>query len=174
MGPAAGNIDILLRQRRANTGSATLSAYVGSWTEIYYQHNCPFRTANCWYLSCLSLFRRRCFVLAARRYVSAVSAVAGCLCPCHKSELDQNGQSYRAGFLTEKFQFSTCFTLCYMDSNYNVKRQWIAQYWRFHCQPKTTTVSAKLNWMAYSEFPWRPFLGHQARSWTTLRSGNVL
>ena len=28
--------------------------------------------------------------------------------------------------------------------------------------------------MAYSELPWRPFLGHQAWSWTTLRRGNVL
>ena len=27
--------------------------------------------------------------------------------------------------------------------------------------------------MAYSELPWRPFLGHQAWSWTTLRTGNV-
>ena len=36
-----------------------------------------------------------------------------------------------------------------------------------------TTVSAKLNWMAYSELTWRPFLGHQAWSWTTLRRGNV-
>ena len=27
--------------------------------------------------------------------------------------------------------------------------------------------------MAYSELPWRPFLGHQAWSWTTLRRGNV-
>jgi len=36
-----------------------------------------------------------------------------------------------------------------------------------------TTVSAKLNWMAYSELPWRPFPGHQAWSWTTLRRGNV-
>ena len=27
--------------------------------------------------------------------------------------------------------------------------------------------------MAYSELPWRPFLGHQALSWTTLRRGNV-
>jgi len=27
--------------------------------------------------------------------------------------------------------------------------------------------------MAYSELPWRPFLGHQAGSWTTLRRGNV-
>jgi len=53
------------------------------------------------------------------------------------------------------------------------KRPWIAQYWRFHCEPKTTTVSAKLNWIAYSELPWRPFLGHQARSWTTLRRRNV-
>jgi len=35
------------------------------------------------------------------------------------------------------------------------------------------TVTAKLNWMAYSELPWRPFLGHQAWSWTTLRRGNV-
>ena len=35
------------------------------------------------------------------------------------------------------------------------------------------TVSAKLNWMAYSELPWRPFLGHQAWSWTTQRRGNV-
>jgi len=35
------------------------------------------------------------------------------------------------------------------------------------------TVSAKLNWMAYSELPWRPFLGHQVWSWTTLRRGNV-
>ena len=35
-----------------------------------------------------------------------------------------------------------------------------------------TTVSAKLNWMAYSELPWRPFLGYQAWRWTTLR-GNV-
>ena len=30
-----------------------------------------------------------------------------------------------------------------------------------------------LNWMAYSELPWRPFLGHQAWGWTTLRRGNV-
>jgi len=37
----------------------------------------------------------------------------------------------------------------------------------------TTTVSAKLNWMAYSELPWKSFLGHQAWSWTTLRRGNV-
>jgi len=28
-------------------------------------------------------------------------------------------------------------------------------------------------WMAYSELPWRPFLGHQAWSWTTLRRANV-
>ena len=28
-------------------------------------------------------------------------------------------------------------------------------------------------WMAYSELPGRPFLGHQAWSWTTLRRGNV-
>jgi len=28
-------------------------------------------------------------------------------------------------------------------------------------------------WMAYSELPWRPFLGHQAWSWITLRRGNV-
>ena len=35
------------------------------------------------------------------------------------------------------------------------------------------TVSAKLNWMAYSELAWRPFLGHQAWSWTTLSRGNV-
>ena len=35
------------------------------------------------------------------------------------------------------------------------------------------TVSAKLNWMAYSKLPWRPLLGHQAWSWTTLRRGNV-
>jgi len=28
--------------------------------------------------------------------------------------------------------------------------------------------------MAYSELPWRPFLGHQAWSWTTPRRGNVL
>jgi len=27
--------------------------------------------------------------------------------------------------------------------------------------------------MAYSELLWRPFLGHQAWSWTTLRKGNV-
>ena len=27
--------------------------------------------------------------------------------------------------------------------------------------------------MAYSELPWRPLLGHQAWSWTTLRRGNV-
>jgi len=27
--------------------------------------------------------------------------------------------------------------------------------------------------MAYSELPWRPFLGHQAWIWTTLRRGNV-
>ena len=27
--------------------------------------------------------------------------------------------------------------------------------------------------MAHSELPWRPFLGHQAWSWTTLRRGNV-
>ena len=27
--------------------------------------------------------------------------------------------------------------------------------------------------MAYAELPWRPFLGHQTRSWTTLRRGNV-
>jgi len=27
--------------------------------------------------------------------------------------------------------------------------------------------------MAYSELPWRPFPGHQAWSWTTLRRGNV-
>ena len=27
--------------------------------------------------------------------------------------------------------------------------------------------------MAYSELPWRPFLGHRARSWTRLRRGNV-
>ena len=27
--------------------------------------------------------------------------------------------------------------------------------------------------MAYSELHWRPFLGHQAWSWTTLRRGNV-
>ena len=27
--------------------------------------------------------------------------------------------------------------------------------------------------MAYSKLPWRPFLGHQAWSWTTLRRGNV-
>ena len=27
--------------------------------------------------------------------------------------------------------------------------------------------------MAYSELLWRPFLGHQAWSWTTLRRGNV-
>jgi len=47
------------------------------------------------------------------------------------------------------------------------------EYWRFHCWPKTTTVSAKLNWMAYSELPWSPFLGHQAWSWTILRRGNV-
>jgi len=53
------------------------------------------------------------------------------------------------------------------------ERPWIAQYWRFHCQPKTTTVSAKLNWMAYFELPRRPFLGNQACSWTTLRRGNV-
>ena len=26
--------------------------------------------------------------------------------------------------------------------------------------------------MAYSELPWRPFLAHQAWSWTTLRRGN--
>ena len=31
----------------------------------------------------------------------------------------------------------------------------------------------KLNWMAFSELPWRPFLAHQAWSWTTLRWGNV-
>ena len=31
----------------------------------------------------------------------------------------------------------------------------------------------RLNWMAYSELPWRPFLGHQAWSWTTLIRGNV-
>ena len=37
----------------------------------------------------------------------------------------------------------------------------------------TTIVSAKLNWMAYSELPWKSFLGHQAWSWTTLRTGNV-
>jgi len=36
---------------------------------------------------------------------------------------------------------------------------------------KTTTVSAKLNWMAYSELPWRPLLGHQV--WSTLKRGNV-
>ena len=30
-----------------------------------------------------------------------------------------------------------------------------------------------LNWIAYSDLPWRPFLGHQAWSWTTLRRGNV-
>jgi len=53
------------------------------------------------------------------------------------------------------------------------KRPWIAQYWRFHCEPKTTTVSAKLNWMAYSKLPSRQFLGHQAWGWTTLRRGNV-
>jgi len=29
----AGNIDRLLQQRRANAGSATLSAYIGSWTQ---------------------------------------------------------------------------------------------------------------------------------------------
>jgi len=40
-------------------------------------------------------------------------------------------------------------------------------------KPKTTTVSVKLNRMAYSELPWRPFLGHQAWSWTTVRRGNV-
>jgi len=28
-------------------------------------------------------------------------------------------------------------------------------------------------WMAYSELPWRPFLVHQAWSWTILRRGNV-
>ena len=28
--------------------------------------------------------------------------------------------------------------------------------------------------MAYSELPWRPFLGHRAWSWTTLRRGKVL
>ena len=27
--------------------------------------------------------------------------------------------------------------------------------------------------MAYSQLPWRPFLGHQAWSWTILRRGNV-
>ena len=27
--------------------------------------------------------------------------------------------------------------------------------------------------MAYSDLPWRPFLGHQAWSWITLRRGNV-
>jgi len=31
----------------------------------------------------------------------------------------------------------------------------------------------KTNWMAYSELPRRPFLWHQAWSWTTLRRGNV-
>jgi len=30
-----------------------------------------------------------------------------------------------------------------------------------------------LNWMACSEFPWRPFLEHQAWCWTTQRRGNV-
>ena len=40
---------------------------------------------------------------------------------------------------------------------YNVRDH---EYWRFHCWPKKTTVSAKQNWMAYSELPWRPFLGH--------------
>ena len=43
----------------------------------------------------------------------------------------------------------------------------------FDTNLKTTTVSVKLNWMAYSELPWRPFLGHQAWKWTTLRRCNV-
>ena len=30
-----------------------------------------------------------------------------------------------------------------------------------------------LNWMAYSELPWKPFLGHQAWSWASLRRGNM-